>query len=441
MPGLRFPQSAPTDQRLPRDHNEEKLSEVREELAGLRALVLGGTGLIGSRVVISLLSRGCAVRVMSRRGNDAPAPALRGLDVEIVRGDLADVDSIRRALEEVDLLFHAAAPYPTRHFGMRESVRRAVADMEALLGLCRNATPPALLTYRPRHTDQVAIEQAEMAAHVMRVQPERAGEMRSAVRDPHLLDLAEEGRLNASLHPPLADCRSLPGLKRIVYTSSVTTIGRPRGSEPGGPPQRIANEADRYDLAPDPSPYFACKRQLEASVARAANEGLPAVLVNPTLVVDAGDAHLTTGRLLLPVARGRMPFYLPGSVDVVAGTDVGEGHALAALRGRTGQRYILGHESMSLGRFLALVAQEAGVAGPRIRLPFAIAEPISLVTEGIAIVRRAQWAVFPTHGLKMLRHAQAVDSSLAVRELGMPQTGAGDAVRRALAWYRAEGML
>ncbi|MBD3161932.1 MAG: NAD(P)H-binding protein, partial [Candidatus Eisenbacteria bacterium] len=79
-------------------------------LAGLRALVLGGTGLIGSHVVASLLRRGAAVRVMSRSAGDAPA--LRGLSVEIVTGRIEEIDSVRRALDGMDLLFHCAAPYP-----------------------------------------------------------------------------------------------------------------------------------------------------------------------------------------------------------------------------------------------------------------------------------------------------------------------------------------
>jgi nucleoside-diphosphate-sugar epimerase len=426
----------------PRDGivSDERPAPANRELTGLRALVLGGTGLIGSHVVRSLLSRGCGVRVLSR-GGAAPAPALRGLPVEKACGDLAEPDSIRDALRGVDLLFHAAAPYPTRHLGMDAMVRRAVSETEAFLRVCREAVPPDLLRYRPRHSDQAALEQAEMAAHVARVQPERVEEIRRAVRDAHLLALAEEGRLNASLHPSLAECRDLPGLKRVVYTSSVTTIGRPRGSEPGRPLRGLADESDRYDLPVHPSPYFACKHLMEGAVARAANEGLPAVIVNPTLVVDAGDAHLTTGRLLLEVARRRMPFYLPGHVDGIAGTDVGEGHVLAATRGRTGHRYILGHERTSLREFLAMVADEAGVPPPWIPCPLPLAEALSLSTEALAFLQGRRWPLFPTHGLRMLRCTPPVDSSLAVRELGMPQTPVRDAVRRALAWYREEELL
>jgi nucleoside-diphosphate-sugar epimerase len=381
------------------------------------------------------------VRVVSRAGATAAAPALRGLPVELVRGDISDPRSIRDALSGVDLIFHAAAPYPTRHFGMAATVRSAAVEMEALLRIFKEAVAPELLTYRPLHGDQAALEQAEMGAHVARVQPERIEEIRRTVRDPRLLALAAEGKLNASQHPSLEECRGIPGVKRIVYTSSVTTIGRPRGSEPGWPRGVLSNESDRYDSAPHPSPYFACKHLMEAAVARAANEGLPAVIVNPTLVVDAGDAHLTTGKLLLEVARRRMPFYLPGLVDAIAGTDVGEGHFLAAIRGRTGHRYILGHERTSLREFLAVVAEEAGVQPPRVPCPYPVAAAISLATEWIAYLQGRRWPLFPMQGLKMLRYSPPVDSSLAVSELGLPQTPVRDAVRRALVWYREEGLL
>ncbi len=414
---------------------------VDEVLTGLRALVLGGTGLIGSHIVRSLVARGCEVRVVSRTGADLPAPALRGLAVEIVRGDIAEPDSIRDALAGVDLLFHAAAPYPTRHFrDGRDNPERRERDRGAPSNLPENVAPE-LLTYRPRHADQAALEQAEMAAHVARVQPERMDQLRSVVRDPHLLALAAAGKLNASLHPSLGECRSLPGLKRIVYTSSVTTIGRPLGSEPGRPHSLLADESDRYDLAPHPSPYFACKHLMEAAVARAANEGLPVVIVNPTLVVDAGDAHLTTGKT---AARGRAE----ADALLLAGDDRCDRRdrrrrraLLAAIRGRTGHRYILGHERMQLRQFLAIVAEEAGVPPPRVPCPYQLAAAISLVTEWIAYLQGRRWPLFPTHGLRMLRYSSPVDSSLAVNELGLRLTPVRDAVRRALAWYRDEGLL
>lgn len=432
------------------------------ELAGMRALVLGGTGLIGSHIVDAILARGGAVRLMSRAPERAwtrrEHPA--GRSVEWIEGRLEDAASLERALAGVDLLFHAAAPYPTRHFGMRGFVARALRDQRTLLDLCSAATPPELVHLTLPRVEQVAIEQAEMAAHVVRSQPERASEVAASVREPSLVALAREHRLDGARHPSLDACRHLPGLKRIVYVSSLTTIGRPRGVEPGesrGPGEtgrtearkgglgttrpRPARESDRYDLMRDPSPYFACKRLLEAEVARAANEGLPAVIVNPSFVVGRRDAHLTSGRLLLAIAKGGMPIALGGMIHIVSATDVGEGAVRAAVRGRTGQRYIMNGESMRLAAFLRMVAEEAGARPPRLSLPIPLVEPLALASEVLAWAAGARWPLFPMHGLMMLKHAQPVDSSLAVQELGLPRTPVREATRRALAWYREEGFL
>jgi dihydroflavonol-4-reductase len=96
---------------------------------------------------------------------------------------------------------------------------------------------------------------------------------------------------------------------------------------------------------------------------------------------------------------------------------------------------------MRLASFLKLVAEEAGVWPPRAALPIPLVLPFALAGEVIAWAAGARWPLFPMHGLMMLKHAQPVDSSLATQELGLPRTPLREAVRRALAWYRQEGML
>ena len=333
---------------------EEQQNSTQGPLEGftwpaVRALVLGGTGMIGSHTVRALLRRGARVRVLARPSSTTRT--LEGLLVERAPGDLGDLDSVRAALPGCDLLFHCAAPYPRSHFHRLRQVEGARRSMAGLLAVAREFVPHELLDPVPGHLAARAVERAEGAANVIRMQPERADELARAVTNPALLQAALAGRLNASLHPPLAETMHVPGLKRFIYTSSLTTIGRPAGRDRFESWPRLADERDRSDLTHASSPYFAMKAEMEAEATRAAVEGMPVLIGNPSLCVDAYDPTPTTGKLLVAVARRRMPVYLPGVMNVVATRDVGEALVNAAVLGRTGQRYILGRREHDSGRF------------------------------------------------------------------------------------------
>ncbi len=229
-----------------------------------------------------------------------------------------------------------------------------------------------------------------------------------------------------------------PELKRWVYVSSCATIGIPEG--PGGEPaphSRPARESDSRFPVPDDSPYFAVKAEMERMVM---SDPERAVIVNPTLCVDELDSRLTTAQVLLPLARGMMPAYLPGQLNAVPTRDVGEGILLAAERGRCGERYILGAENMSCRDFLARCARIAGVSAPRFALPFFIAEAASLATE---VWARATGTapLFPMAGVRMMKHSQTYDTSKAREELGFRPFAVDDAIERAFTWYRTQGLL
>jgi dihydroflavonol-4-reductase len=222
---------------------------------------------------------------------------------------------------------------------------------------------------------------------------------------------------------------------RLVYVSSATTVA----PSPEGAP---STEERRYERPPSPTPYFAAKEAMERMALRAASEeGLPVVVVNPSLVVDAPDPKPTSGQLLLAVARRWLPFLLRGRVNVVAGRDVGEGIALAARHGRAGERYILGGENMPLEDFLRLVARLAGVSAPRWFLPLWMAEVLAWKTEVLALLTPWRPPLFPLHALHMLRHGTYLDSTKAATELGWRSGSVEAAVRRALDWFREEGRL
>jgi dihydroflavonol-4-reductase len=406
---------------------------------GIRALVLGGTGMIGCHAVRALLRRGARVRVLARQSSTIRT--LDGLVVERVPGDIADLGSVRAALSGCDLLFHCAAPYPRSHFHREQQVERARQSMAGLLAVARDFVPRELLDPTPGHLAVRAVERAEGAANAIRLQPERAEELARAVPDPILLEAALAGRLNASLHAPLAETMHLSGLKRFIYTSSLTTIGRPAGRDRGEPWPRLADERDRYDLTRASSPYFAMKAEMEAEATRAAVEGMPMLIGNPSLCVDAYDPTPTTGKLLVAVAQRRMPVYLPGVMNVVATRDVGEALVNAAVLGRTGQRYILGGDNTTAREFLGLVAQIAGVPPPRVPVPIPLAEAMAYASEVTSLLLRRGWAALPVSGVQMMKHSQAFDCSLAHSELQMPRTPIATAVADALGWLRENGYL
>lgn len=409
----------------------------------MQALVLGGNGMIGRHTVDALLGRGVRVRALVRPGSRSRN--LRGLPVETIEGDIQAPGRLEAALAGCDLLFHCAAPYPRSHFHRAAQVEAAARMMRQILSTARNCVPRELLTLPSSRLAQRAIEQAEGAAAVLRHQPEREAELRGQLREPGWIEPARAGRLPASLHPPLADCAALPGLKRIIYVSSLTTIGRPRGAEvtlAGGvvrPAARMANESDRYDLIPASSPYFAMKQEMEAEAVRAAVEGLPIVIANPSLCVDAWDAAPTTGQLLIAVARRRMPFYLPGVLNVVPTRDVGEALVNAAALGRTGQRYILGSVNLPASDFLSAIAREAGVPPPRVALPIPLAEGAAWLSEVVNLAARRPWPALPMSSIQMIRYSQPFDTSLARDELRMPQTPLATAIADALCWLRENG--
>jgi dihydroflavonol-4-reductase len=163
------------------------------------------------------------------------------------------------------------------------------------------------------------------------------------------------------------------GVPRIVYTSSVATVGIPADGAPGDErtPVTLNNMIGHYKR----SKYLAEEVALEA-----AGAGLSVVIVNPSTPVGPGDIKPTpTGQLVLDAACGRMPAYVDTGLNVVHVDDVAAGHLLAFERGQAGERYILGGEDMSLQTILAQIAGLTGRKPPRIRLPYGVVLPMAYI--------------------------------------------------------------
>lgn len=258
----------------------------------------------------------------------------------------------------------------------------------------------------------------------------------------HFRAEAQTRRAVASIGNVLAAARSVENLQRLVYVSSLTTIGPPRpdlGSSGGPRPAKrpIAREADTFDPSRERSPYFRMKAAMETEVLRAAGEGLPAVIVNPSLCLDTLDVTPTTAQLLVGVAAGRLRVGLPGIVDVVATRDVAVGIARALVAGRVGERYILGGETLPMRELIARIAAAAGQPAPRGTVPLGLLEVLGWSAEVLNLVTRRPWPLVPLSSVRMLKHATPLDTSKARMELRLPHTPIDVAIRDAFAWLAA----
>lgn len=224
------------------------------------------------------------------------------------------------------------------------------------------------------------------------------------------------------------------GVERVVYTSSVATLGLvPGGSADETTPSRAEDMI---------GPYKRSKFEAEEVARNLARErGLPVVIVNPSTPVGPGDIKPTpTGRLILEAARGQMPAFVDTGLNIVHVDDVAAGHLAAAEKGRIGERYILGGENMSLAEILAEVAQAVGRRPPRLRLPHAALFPVAFGAElGARLTGREPFVTLD--GVRMSRKKMYFTSEKARRELGYTPRPARQAIGDAVSWFRANGYL
>jgi dihydroflavonol-4-reductase len=223
------------------------------------------------------------------------------------------------------------------------------------------------------------------------------------------------------------------GIPRVVHTSSVAAVGiPPRGT--------IADETTSFDALSATFAYADSKHRAEAEVRSAVARGLDVVIVNPASVFGAGDHYLNTGRIVIEYGRGRIPVVPPGGMCVVDVEAVVRGHVLAAERGRSGERYILGGENLSHRQIAATVAEVAGRRAPRLVVPRGLLGPAAVLLDSVA--RISPWTP-PVSGeqIRLSGVDFFFDSSKAVRELGYPILPFRAAVEQAYRWYREHGYI
>jgi len=224
------------------------------------------------------------------------------------------------------------------------------------------------------------------------------------------------------------------GVNRIVYTSSVATLG----FDPDGSP---ADETTPSRLEDMIGHYKRSKFMAEAEVRELARaQGLPVVIVNPSTPVGPRDVKPTpTGRMIVQAASGRVPAYVDTGLNIVHVDDVARGHLLAFERGRTGERYILAGHDMTLRDILIHVARLAGRRPPVVRLPHAAVMPVAYLAEAWARLTGGGEPFVTADGVRMARKRMYFSSAKAERELGYTKRPAEEALRDSIEWFRAQG--
>lgn len=224
----------------------------------------------------------------------------------------------------------------------------------------------------------------------------------------------------------------LAGVERIVYTSTVGTIGLPKvglGNETTPlPPHQVVGNYKR-------SKYLA-----EKIVLKKATAGIPVIVVNPTAPVGAWDVKPTpTGKVILDFLKQKMPAYVHTGLNFVDVSDVAEGHILAAIKGTIGERYILGNQNMSLLELFENLQELSGRKRPRLHIPNWIAMGVGQVDDLLEnkILRREP--KIPLEGIKMAQICTYVSSQKAVDQLGFPQSPVNEALNQAIQWFRDKG--
>lgn len=297
-------------------------------------------------------------------------------------------------------------------------LRRATSSTLALHGLPVELVPGDL---RDRAALLAAMRGMEAVVHAAGYYPPNSLAPRRALRT------AVAG-MRAVL-----EAAQMAGVARIIYTSSLSTIGPP-------PPGRaLADERDAYLPGSVADPYFEAKWAMEAEAYRAVVGGQDVVVLCPTVVFGPGDVKPTSGTALLALARGLVPAYVDGKINVVDVRDLAQAHVAALERGRRGERYIVGGQNTSVAEVIRTAAQIAGVAPPQHRVPTAIALLAAKVGEVAALAIPNRPLLPFSEAIQVVRHGQHYDTAKARRELGLTTRPLAETLRDTLAWFRAHG--
>jgi dihydroflavonol-4-reductase len=232
-----------------------------------------------------------------------------------------------------------------------------------------------------------------------------------------------EGTLNI-----LAAVKEL-GIRRLIHVGTANSFGAGDERDPGD--ETCPFRAARYGLD-----YIATKKVAQDEVLRAvAEDGVDAVVVNPTFMIGPWDSKPSSGKMILAICSGKLPGYPKGGRNFVHVRDVAQGIISAIDKGQIGSCYILGNENLSYRDAFRKMAVAMGVKTPWFKIPRPMALAYGrLVPVAAALFRFKPSVNYPMARISTEKHYYTSDK--AVRELGMPQTPLSIAIEEAVAWFR-----
>ncbi len=223
------------------------------------------------------------------------------------------------------------------------------------------------------------------------------------------------------------------GVRRVVYCSSVATMGFNAHAVP-------VKESDPVSLAQMIGHYKRSKFMAEQVALEAGKNGANVVIVNPTTPIGENDIRPTpTGRIIVDFLKGNFPAYVDTGLNLADVKAVARGHVLAMEKAVPGERYILGGEDLTLKELLDRLAAITGLPSPTMKVPHAVALGYAVFDElftGRILGKEPRATI---DAVRMGRKKMFASSAKAERELGYQIFPIDDALRRAVAWFKANG--
>ena len=240
-------------------------------------------------------------------------------------------------------------------------------------------------------------------------------------------------RINVEGTRNLLTAAQSAGVRRVIFTSSASTIGIRPGTAP-------ADESNAFNLPPERFLYAWSKVKAEAIVAEFVAAGMDIVTLNPTVIIGPGDLNAISGSFILETARFQwLTPISSGGLAVIDVRDVARAHLAAVERGRCGERYVLNCANLSYREWFGLIATACGVTPP----VFAISDLLLEPTASFIELLRALGVQTPMNADQTrLGNAHIYfDGGKARRELGAPQIDIASGLRDTYLWYERNGYI